>query len=117
MGSDITTRFHIGENIGAAEGVNRLFRVANQQQGRIRLATPDAAEDTILLRVGILELIDHRHRKTLTNSAGQRFAAVAAQRVVKAAEHVVKAQFASTPLFAGDRFTDLHHRPGDNQIV
>ena len=65
-----TTRSHVGKDIGAAEGVDRLLRVANQQQRGLRLLAPDAAENTVLLRVGILEFIDHRHRKTLTNGGG-----------------------------------------------
>jgi hypothetical protein len=36
-----------------------------------------------------------RERKTLANGASQRLAAVAAQRLVKPAEHIVKPQLAA----------------------
>ena len=116
MSGDVSTRFHVGKDIRAAEGVNSLFRVANQQQRGIRLAPPDAAKDSVLLRVGILKLIDHRHREALTNRAGQRFSALSAQGVIQAAKHIVKSQLAAAAFFPRDRLADFNHRPGDHQI-
>lgn len=75
---NVAARLHIGKDIRAAKGVNGLFGIADKQQRRLRLPPPDAAKNAVLLRVGILELIDHRYRKTLPDSAGQRFAAFAA---------------------------------------
>ena len=116
MGGDVSARLHIGENIRAAEGIDSLFGVANQQQRGVRLTPPDAAKDAVLLRVGILKFVDHRHRKALANRAGQRFAALPAQSVIQAAEHIVKAQLAAAALLPRDRFADFNHRPGDHQI-
>lgn len=103
---NVAARFHIGKDIGAAKGVNGLLGIADEQQSRLRLPAPDAAKNPVLLRVGVLKFIDHRHRKTLANGAGQRLAAVAAQRLVKPAEHIVKPQLAAAALFAGDRIAD-----------
>ena len=113
---NVAARFHIGKDIGAAKGVDGLLRIADQQQSRLRLPAPDAAKNPVLLRVGVLKFIDHRHRKTLANGAGQRLAAVAAQRLVKPAEHIVKPQLAAAALFAGDRIADLDHRSRQHQI-
>ena len=85
MGGHVAARAHIGKDIRAAESVNRLLRVADKQQRGIRLLPPDAAENAVLLWVGILEFIDHRHRKTLANSGGQRVTAVALQRFIETA--------------------------------
>ena len=116
MSRHIATRFHIGENIRAAEGIDGLLGVADKQQRRLRLLPPDTAKNSVLLRVGVLKFINHRHRETLTNGAGQRFSALAAQRIIQPTEHVIKTELAAPTLFPGDRFADLHHRPGDNQI-
>lgn len=113
---NVAARFHIGKDIGAAKGVDGLLRIADQQQRRLRTLAPDTAENPVLLGVGILKLIDHRHRKTLANGAGQRLAAVAAQRLIKPAEHVIKPQLAAAALFARDRITDLDHRSRQHQI-
>ena len=91
MCADLAARLHIGEDIRAAERVNRLFWVANQQQCGIRLMLPDPAKNTVLLRIGILKFIDHRDRKTGTDSRRQRIAAFTAQRRIQTAEHIVKA--------------------------
>jgi hypothetical protein len=48
-GVHFIARFHVGKNIGAAESVNSLFRIAYQQQPAFRLAVPDTTENTVLL--------------------------------------------------------------------
>ncbi len=116
MRGNVAARFHIGKDIGAAKGVDGLLRIADQQQRRLRLLAPDTAENPVLLGVGILKFVDHRHRKTLANGASQRLAAVAAQRLVKPAEHIVKPQLAAAALFARDRIADLDHRSRQHQI-
>ena len=73
MRDNLTTGFHIGEDICPTEGVNRLFRVANQQQSSVGLLSPDAAKNAVLLRVSVLKFVNHRHRKTGTDRAGERF--------------------------------------------
>ncbi len=62
---------HIGEDIGTAKRVNRLFGIADQQQRMLRLLRVDFTEYTVLLRIGILEFIDQRNRKTAANGLRQ----------------------------------------------
>ena len=47
-------RFHVGENIRAAEGVDRLFRIADERHRRTAPVV-NAREDRILHRIGVLE--------------------------------------------------------------
>ena len=117
MRGHVATRAHVGENIGAAEGVDGLFRIANQQQRGLRLLSPDTAEYTVLLRIGVLEFINHRHRKTLAYSGGQRITAVTVQGFIKTAQHVIKAELAATAFLTRHRVTYFRHRLGNHQIV
>ena len=116
VGGDVPTRFHVGKDIRAAEGVNGLLGITNQQQRGVCLTPPDAAKDSVLLGVGILKFVDHRYRKALANRAGQRFAALPAQGVIQAAKHIVKAQLAAAAFLPRDRFADFNHCPGNHQI-
>ena len=117
MRDNLTTGFHIGEDICPTEGVNRLFRVANQQQGSVGLLSPDAAKNAVLLGVGVLKFVNHRHRKTGTDRAGERFTILAGQRLVQAAQHVIKPQLAPATFFARDGLADLRHGAGDHQVI
>ncbi len=117
MRGDFATRFHIGKDICPTERIDRLFRVTNQQQGSVWLLTPDPAENPVLLGVGILKFIDHRHRETATNSRSQRITIVAVQGLIETTEHIVKAQLATAALFPRHCGADLCQRAGDHQIV
>ncbi len=56
-------RGEVGEQVGAAEAVDRLLGVADQEQRAMAiLGAVDAVEDAELQRVGVLELVDQRHR-------------------------------------------------------
>ena len=116
MRGHVAARAHVGEDVGATEGVNGLFWVANQQQRGFRLLSPDTAENTVLLRVGILEFINHRYRKTLANGGRQRIAAVAVQGFIETTEHVIKTQLATTALLTRHRFSNFAHRLSNHQI-
>ena len=80
------------------------FWIGDQQQSR-HLPAPDTRK---IARQSVSKFIDHRHRKTLANGAGQRLAAVAAQRSgrLSASSQTPALQRA----FAGDRIADLDHR-------
>ena len=78
---------------------------------------PDPTKNTVLLRIGILEFIDHGDRETSTNSRRQRIAAFTAQRRIQTAEHIVKTQLAAATFFLGNCRADLRQRPGDHQIA
>ncbi len=117
VSADFPTRFHVGEDVRAAKGVDRLLGIANQQQRGIRLLPPDAAENTVLLGIGILKLIDHRDRKTLADRGRQRLAVFTVQRLVETAQHVIKAQLAATAFLPRYRLADLPHGGGQHQIA
>ncbi|MNO55632.1 hypothetical protein D3C76_461250 [compost metagenome] len=92
----------VGVDIGAAEGVDRLLRIANHEQAGFRAVLGDAVdalEDPVLDRIGVLEFIDQRYRKLLTDDTGQALACLAGQGVLQAQEHVVEAHFGTSPLF------------------
>ena len=96
------SRLQISVDIRAAEGVNRLFRIADQEQPAVFQVLADAVDgfkDPVLNRVGVLELIDQSNRVLLANGLGQTRAGRALQGVVKAIEQVVESDFSSAALF------------------
>ena len=78
---------------------------------------PDPTKNTVLLRIGILEFIDHGDRKTSTNSRRQRISAFTTQRRIQTAEHIVKTQLAAATFFLGNCRADLRQRTSDHQIA
>ena len=91
-------------DVGTAEGVDRLLGVADHEQaGFPRLGLVgiggdpvDALEDPVLHRVGILELVDQRHRELLADQCARRSPPGLQAR---AAEQVVEADL-GTPLLS-----------------
>lgn len=64
----------VGVNVGATEGIDRLLGVADQEQAGLLVVifqAIDAVEDPVLHRIGVLKLIDQRHRKLLANQRCQ----------------------------------------------
>ena len=59
--------------IGAAEAVDGLLRVADQDE-RVVTVPIDAPEDGVLEGVGILELVDERRGIALPQQGGERLA-------------------------------------------
>ena len=101
--ADRPTGIQIGVDVGATETVNRLFGIANHQQAGVLVVAGHpvyTVEDPVLHRVGILEFIDHCHRKLATNGRCQAFALRAAQRSIQSCEQVVKAHTGQALLFA-----------------
>ena len=54
---DLAGGGEISEDIGAAEGVDCLFRVADEEEGTARIRA-EGAEDGVLHRIGILKFVD-----------------------------------------------------------
>ena len=103
------TGAQVGVDVGAAEGVDRLLRVADQEQtavGAVVFNAVDALEDPVLHRVGVLEFVDQRHRELLADQGRQALAAIALQRRIQAQQHVVEAHFRATALFFFEARTD-----------
>lgn len=70
MRDNLTTGFHIGEDI-CPTGVNRLFGSPINNRAVSGCCRRNAAKNAVLL-VGVLKFVNHRHRKTGTDRAGER---------------------------------------------
>ena len=62
-------RVEVGVDVGAAEGVDRLFGVADEHERRAAVAER-AAHDAPLDRVGVLELVDEHDAVALAQARG-----------------------------------------------
>ena len=90
----------VGVDVGAAERVDRLLRVADQHQRRAA-AAERAAQDVPLHGVGVLELVHEHDAIALSQPRGGRRAAGTLERLVEPREQVVVAhhrQLALAPL-------------------
>ena len=91
-------RPQIGMNVGPPESIDGLLRVADQDQRLLRavlLHPIDAIEDAVLHRIGILEFIDHRHRKLRPDPFGQPLSTFQSQCLRQLSQQVVEAHLAS----------------------
>ena len=88
-------RLQVGDHVAAAEGVDRLLRVADQHQRRVAAERP--VEHVPLDRVGVLELVDEHDLPAPTHPLARR-CVLLAQRVGEAAEQVVVGQHAAAVL-------------------
>ena len=78
----------VADDVGAAEGVDRLLRVADQDERRV--AVEGGAQDVPLHRVGVLELVDEHHPVARPQPlAGGRARPRVGERGVQPGEHVV----------------------------
>ena len=101
----------VAVDVGAAEAVDRLLGVANEQQRRLRGVVGRAVEpveDAVLQRRGVLEFVDQRHRGLRHHAFAQALAVRPGQRLVQPLQHVGKAEGASLALELGDAL--LHAR-------
>ena len=65
-------RAEIGEQVGTAKAVDRLFRITDQEQAAVTtLGAVDAIEDAELQRIGVLKLIDERDRIARMERSGE----------------------------------------------
>ena len=88
----------IREQIGVAETVNGLFRVADHEYRGI-LPVINRRENRILERVGILKFVDQRGGKTLADRIGQPVHVRIVQGIVQIREHVVERDRAALAFF------------------
>ena len=85
----------VGVNVGPAESVDRLLGVANHEKalrGLVGFDAVNALENAVLQRIGVLELVDHRHRELLAYALGQSLAAIGLQGGIEALQKIVKTQ-------------------------
>ena len=73
----------VGVDVGAAEGVDRLLGIADEDERHAALAER-AAHDVPLDRVGVLELVDEHDAVALAQALRRGVAARALERVVAA---------------------------------
>lgn len=102
-------RLQVGKDISAAEGVDRLFRVANHEESGIAVIlgdTVDRIENPVLHRIGILELIDHRQRKLLPDGSSQALTARAVERGIQPGQQVIEAHLCPALLLPLEATTD-----------
>ena len=91
----VSAALQIGDDVAAAERVDRLLRIADQDQ---RGAAAERAVDHLPLHgVGVLELVDHHDRPPLMHPQLRR-RVVGCERVGQPGEQVVVAQDAEPPL-------------------
>ena len=92
MGGNLRLGLDIGEDVGATEAVDGLFRVADEIEAAAGLAHIQPTEDAVLLRIRILKLVDHRHRIELADPFGQQIAGRPLQRQRQTTEQIVERQ-------------------------
>ncbi|MNQ58640.1 hypothetical protein D3C85_728520 [compost metagenome] len=80
----------VGGQVRAPEGVDGLLGIADETQ--VALVFVDPPEHLVLHRIGVLELVDQRHRVLLAQGAGQVVAALAVERLLQFVEQVVEGQ-------------------------
>ena len=90
-------RLQVGDDVAAAERVDGLLRVADQDQRGV--AAERAVDHLPLHRVGVLELVDHDDRPALVHPR-RGGGVVGVQRVGEPAQQVVVAEDAQPPLAA-----------------
>ena len=94
-GRRLLRRVEVGDDVAAAEGVDRLLGVADQDQRGD--AVEGALEDLPLHGVGVLELVDQRDLPPLAHPGAGR-GVVVGERVGELAEEVVVGEDAQAPL-------------------
>ena len=84
-------------DVGAAERVDRLLRVADEHERHLAVAER-GAHDLPLHGVGVLELVDEHDAVARAQPRGGHLAALADERVVQAGQQVVVGHHAGAPL-------------------
>jgi hypothetical protein len=98
-------RLEVRVDVGAAEGIDRLFGVADEDERRV--AVPEgAAHDVPLDGVGVLELVDEHDPVALSEVLRRGLAAGALERVVEAREEVVVGHDGHLALAAAELVAD-----------
>ncbi len=96
-------RVGIGRDVRAPERVDRLLRVADEDQPGAPVAAEERGEDVPLDGVGVLELVDERGTEPLAQRSDHRLGAGPVERVPQLREHVVEAQGARMATTTVDR--------------
>ncbi len=90
MHAHLLLGMHVGKDIGATEGINRLLRIADHVETAFGISFIQCRENLILQRVGILKFIDHRDRIKLADLLSQCLPALTLQRPSQIGQQVIK---------------------------
>ncbi len=114
----LLARGEVGVHVGAAEGVDRLLRVADEVEPAAPLAEEEqAAEDRPLRLVGVLELVDEREAVALAQQLDERRAMRPLEAVAHQAEHVLEVELPALALAARDALGDPREEArGDERL-
>ena len=108
----------VGVNVGPAESVDRLLGVANHEKalrGLVGFDAVNALENAVLQRIGVLELVDHRHRELLAYALGQSLAAIGLQGGIEALQKIVKTQLGAALFLQLQRTLHMHQGVAQQQ--
>ncbi len=92
IGAGVARRRVVGMDVATAEAVDGLLRIADQEQHRIGSRLVDASQDRVLLRIGVLELVDQQGGDLLGNAQRNALAAGSVQFIVQLADKIVIAE-------------------------
>ncbi len=98
MGAHISPRLNVGKDVGAAKAVDGLLGVTDHQERRVGVATVEAMEDAVLLGIGILKFIDHRHPVGGANALAEPLTKAGAKRPIEIFEQVIERELMGLPL-------------------
>ncbi len=104
--SGLFPRVEVRVDVRPAEGVHRLLRVTDQDEGGV-LVVERPAHDRPLVRVGVLELVHERHPVAGTQRGGDLIAVPGLERLAETGDEVVVAHQRECPLAS----IDLCSRP------
>src|SRR4030095_15561563 len=112
----------IGEDIRPSKGINRLLRIANQEQQRswsgrlvwFVFGRKQFTEDLVLHRISVFELIDERGAVTLAHFREQIVATRAAQRLTQPQEQIIE-RLLLAPALTDGQFLGLSFQEIDAQ--
>ncbi len=114
-GVGVALGHHVGEDVGAAEAVNGLLGVADHEQPAAGALAVDGRKDAVLLRVGVLELINEGQREALGDAPGELLPPLPLQGIAEAGQQVVEGDHRQLLLAGGKRLAagvdGLHRKP------
>ncbi len=116
VGAHISPRLNVGKDVGAAKAVDGLLGVTDHQQRRVCVATVETMEDAVLLGIGILKFVDHRHPVGGANPLAEPLAQAGAERPVEVFQQVIERELMGLALARLHPAAHYFGRPLQDQI-
>ena len=113
----LTGGLKVGIDIRAPEGIDGLLGIADQKESLLAASPVDGPEDAVLDRIGVLKLVDERHRKPGPDPLGQlRPCPLAAlQGPIQPGEELIKGLLLPGQQTLGQFGPDIPRRPGEEE--